>query len=80
MEQDLSNRCSKCDHEFEPEELLKRIDDAKEASMRFREETMQVEILISCPNPECEANVLKDWEECPVCHSIIPIENIKIHH
>lgn len=71
LEQDLSNKCSKCDQEFKPEDLLKSIDDAKEVSKRFKQEKILEEKLIKCANPECEANVLSNWEKCPVCSTPI---------
>ena len=67
LENDFSNMCSKCNNSFDPKKLLKSIDAANEASMRFKQEKLQEEQLTICPNPECEAMIGIDWEECPVC-------------
>ena len=71
LEQDLSNRCSKCEQEFKPKDLLKSIDAANEASMRFKQEKLQEAQLTICPNPDCEAMIRVDWDECPVCSTHI---------
>jgi len=67
LENDFSNRCSKCGNEFDPKDLLNRIDAANEASKRFKEESMLEEKLIKCPNPDCELPVLPSWDICPHC-------------
>ncbi|MFX1259055.1 MAG: hypothetical protein ACFFAN_14445 [Promethearchaeota archaeon] len=67
LKQDLSKECSKCNERFEFQDLLKKIDEATEASKRFKQKTLQKEELMKCPNSECDANVLSNWERCPVC-------------
>jgi len=71
LENDFSNRCSKCGENFDPKDLLDRMGAANEASKRYKEESLLEEELIKCPNPECDANVLSKWKNCPVCSTII---------
>ncbi len=71
LKTDFLNRCSKCKQGFNPKKLLKSIDAANEASMRFKQEREQEELLTTCPNLDCEAMIGVDWEECPVCHTEI---------
>lgn len=78
LKQDLSNKCSKCEQQFKSEHLLKSIDAANEASMRFKQETLQKEELIDCPNPECDARVKASWKKCHICGKEIKIlDNLK---
>ena len=58
---DFLNRCSKCKRGFNPKKLLKSIDAANEASMRFKQEKEQEELLTTCPNPDCAAMLGGDW-------------------
>jgi len=71
LEDDFSNICSKCEQPFDPKKLLKSIDAANEASRRFKQEKLQEEQLMICPNPECEYMISADWDECPVCSTPI---------
>ena len=68
LEQDLSNKCAKCEIEFKPEDLLKSVDLAKKASKRFKHETLQRQKLLKCPNPKCSFEILSSWEFCPYCN------------
>lgn len=68
LSNDFSNRCSKCNNEFDPKDLLIRMDAANEASMRYKQETLVEEELITCPNKKCGMPVLPSWEICPHCN------------
>jgi hypothetical protein len=77
LEGDTSKSCSQCELKFNPKDLLKSIDEAKEAGLRFKQEKLQEDQLMTCPNPDCEAMIGVGWEECPLCHTIIEINNKK---
>ena len=72
LEQDLSNRCSKCEENFKPEVLLKSIDSAKKISIQYKE--LVKEKLFKCPNPECIYYVKSTWDICPECLTTIKKE------
>lgn len=46
LKHDLSNKCSKCENEFAPADLLKTVDEANEASRRFKDEMEQTDDFI----------------------------------
>ncbi len=73
LEQDLSNKCSKCEQIFNPKDLLVSIDDAKESSIRYKE--LVKEELFKCPNSECDYYVKSSWDVCPVCLTPIKQDN-----
>jgi hypothetical protein len=59
--------CDRCGENYDS--LLKRIDKANEISLKYKKQMLKQEELINCPNPECEAKVSPDWDECPVCNT-----------
>jgi len=61
--------CQRCGNDYNS--LLKRIDKANEISLKYKKQMLKQEELIVCPNPDCEAKVSPDWDECPVCHTMI---------
>ena len=65
--------CTKCGLELVAKKLLKSIDAANEASMRYKQESMVEEELITCPNKKCGMPVLPSWEICPHCNYKIRI-------
>jgi hypothetical protein len=67
IKNNIKKVCQRCGQHYES--LLKRIDKANEISLKYKKRMLKQEELISCPNPECEAKVSPDWDECPVCHS-----------
>ncbi len=75
LKRDTKKICTRCKERFEPQELLKSIDKANEASLKYKKQILKEEELIICPNPECEAKVSPSWEYCPVCHSKIKKDN-----
>jgi len=77
LKSDIKKICTRCKEKFEPQELLKSIDKANEASLKYKKKMLKQEELIICPNPECEAQVSTSWEYCPVCHSKIQKKNHK---
>jgi DNA-directed RNA polymerase subunit M/transcription elongation factor TFIIS len=71
LENDLSNTCSKCGQSYQPEDLIKSMDGASEVSAKFKQFTLQEELLIKCPNPECNYLVKLNWDACPECSTLI---------
>ncbi|MFX1410585.1 MAG: hypothetical protein ACFFA6_09545 [Promethearchaeota archaeon] len=66
---DLSNICSRCDNKFQDDSLLTKIDEANEKSMRYKKESLKLEVLIECPN--CNYSVKPYWDVCPHCSTPI---------
>jgi len=64
--QDLTNICPRCKKGFDPDEILKRIDEANEKSIKYKE--MIVEKPVQCQ--KCNKWIRSTWDECPFCHTI----------
>ncbi len=62
----IKKQCQRCGEKYDS--LLKRIDKANEISLKYKKQMLKQEELITCPNPDCEARVSLEWDECPVCH------------
>ncbi|MBD3211751.1 MAG: hypothetical protein GF311_04010 [Candidatus Lokiarchaeota archaeon] len=71
LRRDISKICTRCGNKFEISNLLKSIDKANQASIEYKQALLKQEELIICPNPDCEAKVSLNWEECPICHTQI---------
>ncbi|MHA1803961.1 MAG: ArsR family transcriptional regulator [Promethearchaeota archaeon] len=71
LKNELSNTCSKCGNVLEVKKLLRSLDDAFEVSKKFKEEKLQEDLLIECPNPKCSFMVKVNWERCPECNALI---------
>ena len=71
LNHEISKPCRKCEKKSDPSDLLKSIDAANEASIRFKQKESQLKEKVECPNPECEAIIFSDWDECPICHTKI---------
>jgi len=67
LKKDLSNFCHRCANKFDENNLIKKVDEAIEKSMKYKKEILQMEILIECPNPNCHYNVKSGWDVCPEC-------------
>lgn len=67
LKKDLTNFCPRCGNKFTEFNLIKKIDDAIEQSMKYKKGILQMEILIECPNPNCHYNVKSSWDVCPGC-------------
>lgn len=79
LEEELSNRCSKCELHFNAKDLLKSIDAAKESSKRFKQEKLLEEKFFKCPNPDCKYEILLNWENCPYCGTVVPQKKTFFH-
>ena len=75
LKNEISKPCLKCEKKTELSSLLKSIDAANEASIRFKQQSIQLTERIECPNPVCEAIIFSDWDECPICHTKIIKKN-----
>jgi hypothetical protein len=73
LKHDFSKECSRCKEKFEPQNLLKSIDEAKKANIQYKE--FVKEELFKCPNPKCDYFVKSSWDLCPEC--LTPIKNKK---
>ena len=71
LNHEISKPCRKCEKKSNPSDLLKSIDAANEASIKFKQKDLLLKEKIECPNPECEAIIFSDWDECPICHTKI---------
>ncbi|MBD3194830.1 MAG: hypothetical protein GF317_07240 [Candidatus Lokiarchaeota archaeon] len=71
LSQDFSKSCARCKNSLDNDIFLKSIDEANNASIRYKQEMLKKEELVICSNPKCEAKVSKDWKECPICHTLI---------
>jgi DNA-binding MarR family transcriptional regulator len=69
IKNNIKKVCQRCGQQYDL--LLKRIDKANEISLKYKKRMLKQEELVSCPNPECEAKVSLEWDECPVCHNKI---------
>ncbi len=68
IQEQFSDRCPKCNQEYDSKNLLKDIDKAHEASKSYKEFILETEI--ECPNEKCKRIIQSSWEECPYCHTI----------
>jgi hypothetical protein len=73
LKQDFSKECLKCKRQFEPHDLLKSIDAAKNASIQYKE--LVKDELFKCFNPKCNYYVKSSWDVCPEC--LTPIKKEK---
>ena len=71
LKQDFFDICSKCNESFENKKLLRSLDKANEASLKYKQQTLEKEKMVICPNPKCDAKVSLSWGECPVCNTLI---------
>jgi RNA polymerase subunit RPABC4/transcription elongation factor Spt4 len=68
IQEQFSDKCPKCNQEYDSRTLLKDIDKAHEASKSYKEFILETEI--ECPNEQCKRIIQSSWEECPYCHTI----------
>ncbi|TXT54266.1 MAG: hypothetical protein BAJALOKI1v1_2200004 [Promethearchaeota archaeon] len=71
LKSDINNECGRCKQNFRFEDLVKSIDKANKASLEYKRKILNQEQYIICSNPECEAKVSINWDQCPICHSKI---------